>query len=176
MLCRSIPLVASALLLVGCRGWQGDQYLRHRAPASRAARETSYGFGQPGDGWRAVRKVEEVQVAWIHDGYGAVIDVHAQCDEQGDSSLEQYTDHLRIDWTGWKVLSQQPERLIGRAALRTVVEGELDGVVYRSEFLVAKRSGCLFDLRYSAPPDRFDAGRGAFVRVVEGFRFPLEPS
>lgn len=166
--------MAAVSLLWGCRGWQGDQYLRHRTPASRAARETSYAFAPPGDGWRDVRKVEEVQVAWVHDGYGAVIELHAQCDEQGDSSLEQYTDHLRIDWTAWKIISQQPERLIGRAALRTVVDAELDGVPMRSELVVVKRAGCLFDLRYAARPDSFEQGQAAFARVVQGFRYPTE--
>ncbi len=170
---RSIPLLASVLILAGCRGWQGDQFLRHRSPASRAARETSYAFGTPGEPWRAVRNAEHVQVAWLHPELGAMIELHAQCDEQGDSSLEQYTDHLRIDWTDWTIVSQQAERLVGRAALRTVVDAQLDGVPRRNEFLVVKRSGCLFDLRYSARPDSFDAGRAAFVRVVEGFRFPL---
>ncbi|MBL8942331.1 MAG: hypothetical protein JNK45_04240 [Myxococcales bacterium] len=171
---RSIPLLASVLILAGCRGWQGDQYLRHRTPSSRAARETSYAFAPPGAAWREVRKAEHVQVAWVNDAAGAVITIHAQCDEQGDSSLEQYTDHMRIDWTGWKVLSQQQERLIDRAALRTVVDAELDGVPRRNEYVVVKRSGCLFDLQYSARPDSFDSARPGFVQVVEGFRFPTE--
>ncbi len=174
MLARSIPIVASMLLLSSCRGWQGDEYLRHRVPATRAAREASFGFGLPGEPWRAVRKVDGVQVAWVHDGIAGVIDLHAQCDEQGDSSLEQYTDHLRIDWTAWEVVSQTAERLVDRAALRTVVDAQLDGVPRRNEFVVVKKSGCLFDLQYSARPDGFEAGRAGFARVVAGFRFPTE--
>lgn len=175
---RSIPflasVLASVLILSGCRGWQGDQYLRHRVPASRAAKEASYRFGLPGSPWREVRDAEDVQVAWMHTGLGAVIDIHAQCAHQGDSSLAQYTDHLRIDWTEWVVVSQQPLRMLGRDALRTVVDAELDGVRRRNEFLVLKKSGCLFDLRYSARPDTFAAGRPAFAQVVAGFRFPTE--
>jgi len=174
VLARSIPLLASVLILSGCRGWQGDRYLEHRMPASRRAREASFAFGLPDPAWRALRKAEDVQVAWMSDELAAVIEVHAQCDEQGDSSLEQFTDHLRIDWTGWTILEQKAITLIGRAALSTVVEAELDGVKIRNEFVVVKKSGCLFDLRYSAPPDRFDAGRPSFARVVAGFRFPLE--
>lgn len=174
MLARSIPILASVLILSGCRGWQGDRYLEHKLPASRRAREASFAFGLPDPAWRAVRDAEDVQVAWVSASLGAVIEVHAQCAEQGDSSLEQFTDHLRIDWTGWTVIEQKSMKLVGRAALSTVVDGELDGVKFRNEFVVVKKSGCLFDLRYSAPPDRFDAGRPSFARVVAGFRFPLE--
>lgn len=162
------------LILSGCRGWQGDRYLEHRMPASRRAREASFGFGLPGPSWRALRKVEDVQVAWVSDSLDAVITVHAQCADQGDSSLEQYTDHLRIDWTAWKVVEQVELRLVGRAALRTIVDAELDGVPRRNEVYIVKKSGCLFDLIYSAPPESFDKGRADFTRVVEGFRFPLE--
>jgi hypothetical protein len=161
------------LFLPACRGWQGDQYLRHRTPASRAARETSYGFGRPGAGWREVRE-KGIQVAWVSDQHGAVITLHVQCAEQGDSSLEQYTDHMRIDWTAWEVVSQQAMTMLGRDALRTVVDAKLDGVGYRNEFIVVKKSGCLFDMMYSAPPDRFTAGHAAFESVVAGLRHPVE--
>lgn len=174
MLSRAIPWLLAATFLSGCRGWQGDQYLRHRTPASLAAREATYAFAPPGAGWREVRGEKGIQVAWVSDQHGAVITLHAQCAEQGDSSLEQYTDHMRIDWTGWKVVSQQAERLLGRDALRTIVDAQLDGVSYRNEFVVVKKSGCLFDMMYSAPPDRFDAGRAAFAQVVGGFVFPVE--
>jgi hypothetical protein len=135
--------------------------------------EATYRFGVPGDGWRPVRHLADVQVAWVNEDLGAVIQVHSQCDEQGDSSLDEYTDHLRIDWTGWEVVQQSPERLAGRAALRTTVDAELDGVKRRNTFVIVKKNGCLFDLQYIAPPERFTGGRAGFQQVVDGFRYPL---
>jgi hypothetical protein len=174
---RALALVSLALLTAGtssgCRGWQGDMFLRHRAPAKRARQEATYQFGRPGDRWRPVRKVEDVQVAWLDPGRGAVIEIHAQCDDQGDSSLQQYTDHLRMDMTDWKVVDQHEEKLLGRAALRTVVDAQLDGVPMRHEFVVLKKNGCLFDLSYSAAPRSFADGQPDFHRVVAGFRFPV---
>jgi len=170
---RAIALLALALI-AGCREWQGDRYLRHYAPRDRAREEASYRFGLPGDGWRPVRKLPEVQVAWVHDDLAAVIQVHAQCDEQGDSSLDQFLDHLRIDFTDWKVLQEKEFQLVGRGALRATVDAELDGVLRRNEFVVVKKNGCLFDLQYSAPPEHFTAGQPDFEAVVQGFRFPLE--
>lgn len=166
--------VALASVLAGCRGWRGDTYLRHRLPKSRAAKEATYRFGLPGPAWREVRNADEVQVAWTNAALGAVITIHAQCAEQGDSSLSQYTDHLSMDWTHWKIVAQTPEKMIGRDALRTTVDAELDGVPRRNEFVVLKKNGCLFDLQYSARPDAFASGRAAFDAVVAGFRFPVE--
>jgi hypothetical protein len=161
----------------GCAGWRdhGDTYYRHRLPIKRGRTETTYRFGMPSGDWRPVRDEigGDVQVAWVEPQSVAFIDIHAQCDEHGDSSLEQYTDHLRIDWTDWKIIEQEPGRLIGREALRTLVEAELDGMPRRNEIWVVKKNGCIFDLIYSAPPADFNAGRADFQRVVEGFQFPV---
>lgn len=167
--------VAAVLVLAvsaGCAGWHGNTYYAHRTPPKRARKETTFRFGDPGSGWQPVRNLKDVQVAWTHRELG-VIELHAQCDDQGDSSLDQYTDHLRIDWTEWRVEEQEQTRLVGRAALRTVVTASLDGVSRRNEFWVVKKNGCLFDLRYSASPARFEQGREAFADVVAGFRYPV---
>lgn len=163
----------SLAIVAGCSGWQGDTYYAHRSPPKRARKETTYRFGDPGAGWSSVRNLKDVQVAWTHRDIGGVIELHAQCDDQGDSSLDQYTDHLRIDWTQWTVESQEEDRLVGRAALHTVALGQLDGVERRNELWVVKKNGCLFDLRYSANPAHFAEGRDAFADVVAGFRFPV---
>lgn len=171
---RTTFAVALSLALpLGCAGWKGDAYYAHRSPPKRARKETSFAFGDPGPGWQPVRNLKDVQVAWANRALGGIIELHAQCDDHGDSSLDQYTDHLRIDWTSWTVESQQEARLVGRAALHTIAAAELDGVQRRNELWVVKKNGCLFDLRYSANPAHFEAGQPAFADVVAGFRFPV---
>lgn len=120
-----------------------------------------------------MREVENVQVAWVRPDIAGVIELHAQCVDQGDSSLEQYTDHLRIDWTSWNVIEQRTETIEGRAALRTWVDAALDGVPRRAELVILKKDGCLFDLRYSASPEAFALGEDDFHRVLAAFRFPV---
>lgn len=158
--------------LVGCRGWrdEGNTFYAHRLPKKRARKETTYSFGSPGENWRPMRGLEDVQVAWSRPDFGAVITVHAQCDEQGDSSLEQYADHMRIDWTDWEVESQTEERLLDRAALRTIASARLDGRLKRVEMLLSKRAGCLFDLVAVGNPEHADALHTALQQVAGGFR------
>lgn len=165
----------TTIALNGCAGWRdhGDTYYGRRS-GEAAKKETTYHFGLPSEAWRPVRDVNEIQVAWVNarlDGVG-LIELHAQCDEQGDSSLIQYTDHLRLDWDAWTVVEQEQVGLVGRAALRTVVDASLDGIARRNEFWVVKKNGCLFDLRYSAGRADFESGRADFESVVQGFRFP----
>lgn len=149
-------------------------YRAPKVPAKRARMEASYGVADPGDGWRRAGQVDGVQVAWHNRDLAGIIQIHSSCTDHGDSSLDQYTDHLRIDWTAWEVESQKEERLVGRAALRTVVVAELDGVKRKQELVVVKKNGCIFDIRYAAPPETFAQGQAAFGRVVAGFRYPVE--
>ena len=149
-----------------CSGWrkQGERYY------ARGPHEATFTFVHPGAGWSPL-KISGLQVAWINPKLQGLIELHGQCEEQGDSSLYQYTDHLRIDWTDWVVQEQSEHQLLGRAALRTVAVAKLDGVPRQQELWVVKRAGCLFDLRYGAQPSKFAAGQPHFAAVVKSFTF-----
>lgn len=160
----------------GCAtGWNGGElYVKRRRPAWRAQyREATYRVGLPGDDWKPHRE-KGIQVAWRHAREPSIIQVRSQCDEHGDSDLASFTDHLRIDFTDWKIIEQRSLQLVRREALRTRVSAKLDGAPIQMELVVLKKNGCLFDLSYISVPRSFDAGLADFDRVVEGFRFPLE--
>jgi len=52
----------------------------------------------------------------------------------------------------------------GREAMRSILRAKLDGVPLQYDILVMKKDGCLYDLVYVAPPDRFAT---ALVEAVE---------
>lgn len=170
---RAIVLaLAAALVGVACGGWRGDTYYR-RWERGKVHHEATYRFGLPGDGWRPLKE-KGVQVAWFHDGLDAAILLDSQCEKHGDSTLEAFTDHLRIDFREWEVKSQEKVTLAGRDGVHTVVQASIDGgATTMLELYVTKKNGCLFDLEYVAPPHSFERGRPAFAQVVAGFRFPL---
>lgn len=160
-------------LLAGCSGWvgHGDTYFRKRERGVH--HEATYSFGSPGPGWSPLAQ-KGTQVAWFNEGLGAAIVLDSQCERHGDSTLEQFADHLRIDFREWEVLSQEHTTLVERDAVRSVVVASIDGVVKtQMELLVVKKNGCLFDLEYIAPPRSFERGRSAFAQVVAGFVYPV---
>ena len=170
----SVALLSVVLLstLAGCGGWvgHGDTYYARRSDRNDA----TYRFGQPGPGWAPLQQ-KGVQVAWFDASTDAVIVLDSQCDEHGDSSLEQFTDHLRIDFREWEIVSQERTTLVQRDAVHSVVLASIVGVVKtQMELYVVKKNGCLFDLEYIAPPRNFEQGRAAFAQVVGGFSFPVQ--
>jgi hypothetical protein len=162
-------------LVAGCGGWRGhgNTYYRRWEPGP-VKHEATYRFGLPGAAW-APLKQKGTQVAWFNEGLDAAILLDSQCESHGDSTLEQFTDHLRIDFRQWEVKSQESVMLAGRDAVRTVVLASIDGGPQSQlELYVTKKNGCLFDLEYIAPPGNFERGRADFARVVAAFEFPIE--
>jgi hypothetical protein len=194
--------IATALLTVftlgsvsvvgmGChRGVRGEVYAAPYQPIWKGRNKVpSYRVGLPGAGWEPLAG-EGLQAVWQHSTDPAVISVHGECEEHGDSDLEDFTDHQRIDYSKWEIIQEPTGELdaegrprmrprqyyttiADREALRTTVRANLDGADIMIEYVVLKKDGCLFDLTYVAIPDAFDQHTGEFEKVVEGFSFPL---
>lgn len=168
--------IALPLLLAGCAsGWNGGQlYVKKWRAAWRGQhKEATYRVGLPGPGWVPHRE-KSSQVAWRHRAYPGVIQVRSQCEEHGDSTLEQFTDHLRIDFTAWEIVEQRYLTLVGREALRTQVQAEIDGgPAVAMELTVLKKNGCLFDLSLITTPENYELSLPAYEGVVAGFAFPV---
>lgn len=174
-----LPSSLSALLgLViassACGGWRGYGDTYYRKWERGVKHEATYRFGMPGDGWTPMKE-QGAQVAWWNDSLGAAILLDSQCERHGDSTLEAFTDHLRIDFSEWTIKSQEKSKLADRDAEHTVVEATIDGgPKVMLELWVTKKNGCLFDLQYVAPPAHFESGRAAFAKVVASFSFPIQ--
>ena len=184
-------LFACAALVVGCRSWDGGElYVKQWQPAWKGQdKQATFRVGKPGGGWEPLEQ-PGVQVAWRHATDPAVIQVHSECQDHGDSDLRDFTDHQRIDFSDWEII-QEPTgeldaegrprmrdkqyytTLANREALRTTVQANLDGGEVTIEYVVVKKNGCLFDLTYIAVPRVFAQHADAFEAVIAGFAFPV---
>lgn len=179
---RSLSVCAGLLLLcasalTGCAsGWidHGDTYVGGEPAKGSSSKAATYSFGSPGSGWVPLDQ-KGAQVVWTNTDYPAVIHLDSQCEEHGDSSIEQFTDHLRIDFRDWKQVSQTVVPMVGRDAVRTVIIGTLDGQQQTQlDLVVLKKDGCLFDLQLLTSPTHYSVVKNDFDSVVAGFRFPVK--
>ena len=192
-----LTLVAASVMSVGAstgcsRGMRTETELfvpPLAPPWTGKNRLPSYRFGSPGPDWDPLT-TKGLQVAWHHTSDPAVIQVFGECENHGDSDLEDFTDHQRIDYSSWAIVEeptgeldaegrprQRPKQyyttVAGREALRTTVRANLDGVEVMIEYVVVKKDGCLFDLTYIAKPDDFDQHTLEFQKVIDGFAYPV---
>jgi hypothetical protein len=107
-------------------------------------------------------------LAFRDDRAAATVALNGRCGLDGDDvPLEALTHHLFLQFTGRELVSQQRVDLDGRAALRTEMLAELDGVKKHYVVYVLKKDGCVYDFLYVSP--RSDGAAGEFERFVRGF-------
>jgi hypothetical protein len=162
------PLLALLPLLVGC-GHAPNVRWSESARNVCTPREC-YRVGSLDASWQKVHR-EGTAVGFYSDQIGGVIAADVTCRDDGDATpLATLTRHLLIGYTERQVREQRTLPFAGREALHTVVAAKLDGVPVMLDLYVLRRDGCIFDLSFAAPTERFAGGRSAFASFVAGFR------
>lgn len=155
--------LALALLAAGCgkEAWDGRVYHAGRA---------SFRTGPIPAQWERVT-LEGAMLSFHDKATGGSVNVYGRCGKDGDDvPLTALTNHLLIGFTERDFKEQKVVPLDGREAMHSVVHGKLDGVPIALAIYVLKKDGCVYDLVWVAPPDRFDGGLNEFDAFVAGFQ------
>ncbi len=130
--------------------------------------DVSVRFGAVAAGWTRIA-VPGADLAYRDDAHAGSILFDVRChDRDGDAPLVALTGHLIMGTTERDVQSEETVPFDGREALHTVMTAKLDGVPMQYDLYVMKKDGCVYDLVYVAPPDRFTAGAPSFERFATG--------
>ena len=158
--CAALPLLAACL--VGCTHAGGfDDGVLHKA-------DVTVRVGPLPASWRRIQ-VEGADLAFRDDPREASALFNVRCGRRDDDApLSALTDHLIMGTTAREVQTQDTIPFDGREAMRTVVRAKLDGVPMQYEIYVMKKDGCVYDIVYVAPPDRFADGAQDFERFTQG--------
>jgi hypothetical protein len=121
----------------------------------------------PGN-WRQIQ-VDGADLAYRDEARegSALFDV--RCGQHSDDApLSILTQNLIMGTTERDIESQTLVPLDGREAMHTLLRAKLDGVPMHYDIFVMKKDGCVHDLVYVAPPDRFVEGAADFERFAAG--------
>ena len=136
--------------------------------------DLAYPFGPTGSSWRSIQ-IEGNDAAWFDGDTRGTVHVDHTCERSQDTPLAALVNHLLIGFTDREVVSEETVPFDQREARHVVVRARLDGVPRTIELYVMKKDGCVYDLGYVAPPDRYESGRGAFDAFVRGFHVTRSP-
>lgn len=160
--CAAAVSFALASTLAGCASggrFEHGVYRDHRI---------AYRVGPLPPEWARAR-ARRGDVAFTHTG-GGTIYTESECGAAAeDVPLPVLTNHLFFDVVIVDELSREALTLDGRAALRTRIIGELDGVPVALDAVVLKKDGCVYDLVLVAGADRLDARARDFEAFFTGF-------
>lgn len=132
--------------------------------------ETRYRVGELGPGWQRLDVADQNDLAFHHEGAGAIVQVNSSCDPTSDVPLTSLTNHLLIGFTERDIRDQRVIPMDEREALRTHVVARLDGVPRELLLVVMKKDDCVYDFALITPPDAsFAQAAPEFERFVGGF-------
>jgi hypothetical protein len=124
-------------------------------------------------GWRLVHRDDE-SVSYHHTG-GGTMAASTSCDDADDVPLTVLTNHILIGVEARREHSRVPLVIAGRAALRTRVDGTVDGVGVTLDLVVLKKDGCTYDLVLVTAPAAYAQRRPDFERFIAAFTPPRRP-
>jgi hypothetical protein len=119
-------------------------------------------------GWEQL-KVDGADLAYRDASHGASVLFDVRCGQKDDDApLSVLTGHLIMGTTERAVEIEETVPFDGREALHTQMRAKLDGVPMQYGIYVMKKDGCVYDLVYVAPSDRFADGAADFERFARG--------
>ncbi len=120
--------------------------------------------------WRRVH-VEGADLAFRDEARGGSTLLDVRCGRRDeDAPLSMLTEHLIMGTTDREFDRQEVIPFDHREAMHTLLRAKLDGVSMQYDIYVMKKDGCVYDLVYVAPPDRFADGAADFERFAAGLR------
>lgn len=123
----------------------------------------------PAAGWEVVT-AGPADLVLRQPEWGAGMFLHATCEGAAPRrSLPVLARHLTFGLKDKEVLEQSEVTVTGRPALRSLLQGRLDGTPVRMEAYVLKDDACVYDLVYVAPPAEFSRGTPDFRNVLSSF-------
>jgi hypothetical protein len=129
--------------------------------------DLAFRVGPVPSSWRSIEATGAL-LAFRDDDASSTVALNGRCGLDGDDvPLEALTHHLFLQFTDRELVSQSRVDLDGRAALRTEIVAELDGVKKRYVVYVLKKDGCVYDFLYVSPTA--GDGRDEFEHFVRGF-------
>jgi hypothetical protein len=167
MLTRAAAVLVTLVALSACG--HGPPPKWNDASNELCQKKLCYRVGDLSPNWQEVHK-EGASIGFYNRELGAVLQANASCRQDAEAApLAALTRQLLIGYTDRDLRSQVRFPLAGREALRTQVSARLDGVPVILDLVVLRRNGCIYDLSYVAPPDRYPAGLPDFDAFVHGF-------
>jgi len=128
-----------------------------------------YKIGDLPSGWSRVH-VEDANLTFRHKDGGAIL-VNALCgsDNIDDVPLDVLINQALFGVENKNELSRTPLTIDGRAALRALIDGTLDGVPIEIDMVVLKKDNCTFDFQLIGGVQELTPRRAEFETMFKSF-------
>lgn len=156
-------LISLCFAVMGCVSVN----LKPKAPLH----STEYKYQAPDASFRKLDN-EQTDLAWQNEKSGNTIAVLSECSETRDPSLQDLEAEMTQVLNDHKVIQSQPLTFEEREALRSLIEGKVDGISVSVDVLTFKKNSCSYTLTYMGRSQGFEKERKVFENFLKGFKVP----
>ena len=148
----------------GCQSLPEEEFVRPEVQTLR-----TYQVTLPASGWKPL-EVEGADVAMKHEVSPVAFAIFTPSRMKKEGlPLEVLSIQLLIEIKGKKIISRERLTIGGQPALKTLLEGKLEGERVEVESYVLTRGDLVYDIVYWGRPGEFQVHHEDFQRVVESF-------
>lgn len=113
---------------------------------------------------------KHVDQGWIHSKNGSTISYLSDCSDSPDISLKQMELTALSGLRNLRINEQNDILFSDRKALRSKVQGDVDGVTVNVELLVLQKNGCRYTFTLTGFAQAFAQAQNDFNQFLKGVR------
>jgi len=108
---------------------------------------------------------------WASTKTASTISYFSSCSDT-EPSLKSIRSSVLQGFEDFKITKEQTIEIDDREGLQSTVDGKLEGVPVRIEFIVFKKNSCSYNLTYVALKENFDKELNEFNKFITSFKVP----
>lgn len=132
-------------------------------------RSDKYTFQNPSGNFKRIDP-DNADHAWRNSKTGNTIAIISECSTSKDPELATLESESMEALSSSKILSSKTLNFNDREALRSVGEGNIDGVPVKIDVLNFKKSTCMYSLTYFGRSSSFANDQSEFENFIKGFK------
>ena len=127
--------------------------------------ENGFQVRLPSPPWQ-LRSLNGATLSFVSPEYRAGMALRVDCGRAGQGQLPWVARHLFFGLQDADIQGEDTMHLLDTTAVRTRLRARLDDQPVEVEGVSLRRTGCLYDFMYVAPPATFPRGRADFEAFV----------
>jgi hypothetical protein len=134
-----------------------------------AQHSTDYKYFAPDASFQKIES-EQTDLAWQNQKSGNTIAVLTECSETSDPTLADLEEDMTQVLSEPKVVKTENLMFEEREALRSLIDGKVDGIAVKVDVLTFKKNSCSYTLTYMGRAQGFEKEHAAFDSFLKGFK------
>ncbi len=134
-----------------------------------SARSDKFRYSNPASPFEKISS-EQADLAWQNSRSGNTIAVLSECSESKDSSLQTLEGETAQALSSYQVTKTNEIKFQGRDALRSNIEGLVDGISVKMSILTFKKNSCAYTLTYLGRAKGFEKDLPSFETFLQRFQ------